>query len=103
MKNPYGMRLKIKAVDYHRNGCAGVGFTVVLFTDVTERKAPRNMVASIWDDSEGRPRGYYSVFDVDLLAAGNVRFGENSWRGNVYTDALKPLLEKWEAKHALTA
>ena len=68
-------------MDYHRNGICGAPFYVFLFRD-NEQK--RNMVATVFDES-----AHCAVFDVDLLAQGNIKFGENSWRGDNYEGELR--------------
>ena len=81
------MKLKIHSAAWHRNGVCGVGFYAVLFRDHEEK---RDMVASLFD----KP-GYCAVYDVGLLATGSVTFGENSWRGDHYEEALRPLLKAY--------
>ena len=83
--------LKFGAIAYHRNGVGGHGFHVVLFRASTDGKE-RNMVAVCFDE---RPE-CTAVLDVDLVAAGNVAMGENSWRGDVWADELAPLLKAHE-------
>lgn len=74
--------IKLKSIAYHRNGIAGEGFHVVLFSARVTTKW-RNMVATAFD-GEGR----IAILDVDMAAAGNVTFGENSWRYEHYADAI---------------
>lgn len=85
------MKLKITAASWHRNGVAGVGFYAILFRDETEK---RDMVASLFDEG-----GYCAVYDVNELAKGNIAFAQgNSWRGDQYEDALRPLLDAFLEK-----
>lgn len=82
------MELKITAASWHRNGIGGVGFYAILFDDLTEKK---KMIASLFDES-----GYCAVYDVAQLAEGNIEFANgNSWRGDQYEAALRPLLEEF--------
>jgi hypothetical protein len=69
---------------YHRNGVAGNGFYVVLFRD--DDGATKVAIQFPEQDAEGEslPSMNTAVLQVDLLAAGNVAFGENSWRGDHY-------------------
>lgn len=80
-----GETVKIKKLEYHRNGVAGEGFWVAL----AERSGPNqatfdNFVIIRFDDSNGHGGVLCAAFDVDMLANGNIAFGENSWRGDVY-------------------
>ena len=75
------MKLKIIAADRHRNGVAGNPFEVVLF------KVHRDFgtkVAVLFDEP-----GNCAVLDVNLLAAGDIAFGSNSWRGDDFEQRLR--------------
>lgn len=79
------MKLEIKSASWHRNGVGGVGFYAILFTDEEQG----NMVASLFDEP-----GYCAIYNVDELVNGNVAFAcGNSWRGDRYEYALRPLLK----------
>ena len=75
------MKLTLKSIAHHRNGICGMPFHVVLFRYDGER---RNMIATVFDGPDYR----VAVLDVDMAAAGNVTFGENSWRGDRYANQL---------------
>lgn len=76
---------RIVAASYHRNGICGIGFHAILFDDPNNGR----MVASLFDEP-----GCCAVYKVEELAAGNVAFaGGNSWRGDNYEAALRPMLE----------
>ena len=84
------MKLTIVDASWHRNGIAGAGFYAILFDDAEQGR----MVASLFDEP-----GTCAVYSVAELAKGNVAFAMgNSWRGDQYEDALRPLLKAWEAK-----
>jgi hypothetical protein len=70
---------KIIAKDYHRNGVCGNGFSVGI---VREGKGRKVIVCFPGE-------GNTAVLDIGMLAEGNVTFGENSWRGDVYADAYR--------------
>lgn len=77
--------MKALSVDYHRNGVGGEPFRVVLFEDDDGTVK----VAISFDDDEPEVEGGFvnprvAVLQVDKLAAGDVRFGTNSWRGDHY-------------------
>lgn len=69
------MTILIHSIAYHRNGVCGEGFHAVLF------RCPSNgeMMATVFDGS-----GQCAVLRLKELADANIRFGENSWRGDHY-------------------
>ena len=75
------MKLKIIDIAHHRNGVTGTGFDVVLFKVLRERGTK---VGILFDDS-----GHCAVLDVTMLAAGDIAFGSNSWRGDDYEPDLR--------------
>jgi hypothetical protein len=75
------MKLKIINAAHHRNGVAGSPFDVVLFKVEREHGVK---VGVLFDDS-----GACAVLDVAKLAAGDIAFGSNSWRGDDYEPALR--------------
>jgi hypothetical protein len=79
------MRLKILAKARHRNGVAGTPFDVVLFKVHRERAAK---IGILFDDP-----GYCAVLDVPMLAAGDIAFGSNSWRGDDFEPQLRRAVE----------
>jgi hypothetical protein len=79
------MKLKILDTAHHRNGVAGTGFDVVLFKVAREQS---RKVAILFDDP-----GYCAVLDVTLLAAGDIAFGSNSWRGDDFEPELRRAVE----------
>ena len=74
--------LKVIAIAGHRNGVGGWPFDVVLLEDGGEHGSLK--VGIVFEEP-----GQCAVLDVGKLAEGNVRFGENSWRGDVYEWALR--------------
>ena len=89
------MKLKILKADYHRNGIAGLGFYAVIFKAWEDGEA-RTMVASLFKEP-----GYCAVYDLEKLQKHDVEFGSNSWRGDDYESALKPLLKKFLKREEL--
>jgi hypothetical protein len=77
---------------YHRNGVCGEPFQVATFTMRENTDPPRRMVAVRFaDDQSGQwsnPR--IAVFDLALLAQGEIEFTVNSWRGDHFADHLDP-------------
>ncbi len=87
------MKLRLQAADYHRNGICGEPFRVALFRDETEKRDMLAIIPSTHDGDEERATGRCYVLDVDMLTQRNIRFGENSWRGDNYEAALLPLIK----------
>lgn len=70
----------------HRNGVHGNSFNVLKFRD-----GNRNMIGVVFQE-----HGNIAVFDFDMLAKGNIAFGENSWRGDEYEHALRKMIQEEE-------
>lgn len=96
------MNITNTKVSWHRNGISGWPFYVVLF-DMQHNGVLHRMVATLPcttepEDSElprsrdvvnvHREHCVVSVLCVDKLAAGDITFGSNSWRGDDFADAL---------------
>ena len=82
------MKLTPRAIDYHRNGIGGAPFNVVLFDDGHTEK-----VAIVFEQP-----GYCAVLDVTKLAAGDIAFGSNSWRGDRFEPALRDAIDKHDIR-----
>jgi len=76
------MQLTINSIACHRNGICGQPFTVVLFEDQGPEGSPK--VAILFDEPL-----YCAVLDVAKVAAGDIEFGSNSWRGDKYEAPLR--------------
>jgi hypothetical protein len=76
------MKLNIIDIAHHRNGICGAPFQVVLFEDQGPEGSRK--VAILFDE----PR-YCAVLDIAKLAAGDIEFGSNSWRGDNYEALLR--------------
>jgi hypothetical protein len=79
------MKLKIIATAHHRNGICGAPFAVVLLEDQGPEASRK--VAVLFDNQY-----HCAVLDVAKLAAGDITFGSNSWRGDQYEPTLRRLL-----------
>lgn len=92
------MKLSIIEASYHRNGVGGIGFYAILFNDLEAESENQNpMIASLFDgDVEGQLSGFCAVYSVPELKAENIAFAQgNSWRGDRYESALRPLLKAY--------
>jgi len=101
--------MKLKTLQHHRNGICGGPFWICLFTDKIDGKS-RNFMGTAFADYEEDQHGngkytlpncMVAVIDVDMAAAGNITFGENSWRGDHYADQILAWIN--EREMALTA
>lgn len=79
---------------FHHNGISGLGFWAVLFdadhhAGNNEKRRSR-MIASLFDEP-----GVCAVYSISELVNGNIKFAcGNSWRGDVYEEELRPMIEK---------
>ena len=82
--------IKIRDIQWHRNGISGVGFYAILFND----PAQGDMVATLFDE-----KGYCTVLRVPDLSdpEKGVKFGINSWRGDYYESTLRKAAESWQS------
>jgi hypothetical protein len=80
------MKLTIIAIAHHRNGVCGAPFDVVLFKDRGAEGSRK--VAILFDEQY-----CCAVLDVAKLAAGDIAFMSNSWRGDVYELHLRKAIE----------
>jgi hypothetical protein len=76
------MKLKIIAIAHHRNGISGAPFDVVLFEDAGP-EGGRKVAILFKGDS------FCAVLDLAKLAAGDIEFGSNSWRGDKFEQSLR--------------
>ncbi|HTU23411.1 MAG TPA: hypothetical protein VMG10_35575 [Gemmataceae bacterium] len=76
------MRIKIIAIARHRNGVGGAPFEAVLFK---ERGRQGSLKVGILFEEPA----HCAVLDVAKLAAGDIAFGSNSWRGDEYEPHLR--------------
>lgn len=81
------MKLQIQAIDSHRNGVSGAPFHVILFID---DNGP--MVAIVFER-----QCHCVVLQRDKLAAGDIAFGSNSWRGDQYEAQLREAIEAFDS------
>ena len=80
------MKLTIIAIAHHRNGVCGAPFDVVLFKDRGAEGSRK--VAILFDEPY-----HCAVLDVAKLAAGDIAFMSNSWRGDHYEPHLREAIE----------
>lgn len=74
------MTHKLIEASYHRNGVCGEGFHVAIVESEIEPGDIRKMLCVTFSNEMEAVRT--AVFDLALLEKGNIRFTENSWRGD---------------------
>ena len=77
------MKTNIISIASHRNGICGEPFHVVLFEDNPGPEGSRK-VGIVF----AAPH-HVAVLDIAKLAAGDIAFMSNSWRGDVYEPHLR--------------
>ena len=75
---------KILAVAHHRNGVCGAPFDVAIVHDGETKK-----VVILFEE-----KYVCAVLDIDMLSQDNIRFGENSWRGDQYDGAFREKVKR---------
>ncbi len=75
--------MNIISTDHHRNGISGCPFTIHLIQEGDDTK-----VVIMFN---GHP-DCVAVLSVDQLAKGDIFFGSNSWRGDVYAHKISKLV-----------
>jgi hypothetical protein len=86
--------VSIFSADYHRNGVAGVPFKVALVDDANDG----DMKLVVMFEAEG----HTAVLSVNKIMQDDVQFGSNSYRGDLYEEALRPELWSNDSEDAVT-
>lgn len=76
--------VQIIAADFHRNGVGGYPFKVALIDDANDGDVK---VVVMFESG-----GHTAVLSVPKLMDDDVEFGSNSYRGDLYEEALRPEL-----------
>ena len=82
----YRNKLQRFDADYHRNGVAGLPFKVAVVDDANES----DMKLVIMFEAEG----HTAVLSLNKLMEEDISFGSNSYRGDLYEEALRS--ELWD-------
>jgi hypothetical protein len=80
------MKLTILGIAHHRNGVGGAPFDVALFKE--RGPCGSRKVGIVFDEP-----GHCAVLDVAMLAASDIAFGSNSWRGDNYEPHLRQAID----------
>lgn len=79
----------INEIHYHRNGICGAPFYVVTFVDTGTPASTK--VGFVFAEPY-----HVAVMDLNRLTFGNIAFGANSWRGDVFEPELRAAIANWE-------
>ncbi len=74
------LKLHIEQIQHHRNGISGAPFHVLIFRDPEVGR----MLGIVFDQ-----KYHVAAFNLDKLFVGDIAFGSNSWRGDVYEPQLR--------------
>ena len=74
------MKIRIEQIESHRNGISGAPFHALIFQDEDQGR----MLGIVFEE-----KYHVAVFNLELLAQGNIAFGINSWRGDQYEPYLR--------------
>jgi hypothetical protein len=83
----YTPKIKVTDVASHRNGICGAPFHVVLFEETEGTH-----VGIVFDEPY-----HCAVLNVQKLAQGDIKFGSNSYRGDMYEPLLRIAIKEYEA------
>lgn len=77
--------MKVRALDYHRNGISGLGFHVGIVEEIEDGKY-REMLVVRFDRGADKETGNIvcAAFDLKQLDKRCIAFGQNSFRGDHY-------------------
>ncbi|CAB4179972.1 hypothetical protein UFOVP1040_11 [uncultured Caudovirales phage] len=101
-------QMKVKDLDYHRNGISGQGFYVGIVEEI-EGGTKRDMlvVRFVGSDDIGTRGGIVdrdvggvvcAAFDLAMLDKGIIAFGFNSFRGDHYSGVMDEAIAKMQHK-----
>jgi hypothetical protein len=82
MRKEATMNITVIEIAHHRNGICGAPFTAVLFEDTGPEGSHK--VGILFDEPY-----HCAVLDIAKLAAGDIAFASNSWRGDQYEPHLR--------------
>jgi hypothetical protein len=85
----------LTAIAHHRNGVMGIPFHVVLFRDGKEL-----MLGIQFDNTADNADIYTAVLNVKKLAAGDIAFASNSYRGDHFHADIAVWSDKYETERS---
>ena len=88
--------------EYHRNGVSGTGFVAAIVEPGKNNRNdwPARALCIVLPKRADDDGVNCFVLDLDMAAAGNIKFGHNSWRGDNFLCEFGPAIEKaYEEQH----
>ena len=82
------MNIQIVDISFHRNGISGAPFHAVLFQDDGPEASQK--IAILFEQPD-----HCAILDTAKLAAGDIAFGSNSWRGDKFEPSLRTAINQW--------
>lgn len=79
---------RVHSVAFHRNGIGGAPFHAVVFEDAGPEGSRK--LAILFEEP-----CHIAVLDIRKLGQGNIAFGQNSWRGDLYEPALRRAIHRF--------
>ncbi len=86
MHQPEDRQVVIERVTYHRNGISGNGFFAILFRQFNNTP----MLGVVFDEE-----GSVACFNRSLIGEGQIDFGQNSFRGDEFEQALRTAIAEY--------
>lgn len=94
------MTLKLKSMDYHRNGCSGLGFHVLIAEERGDGRKRDMLIVRCPKETDKDAGGVACfVFSLAELDKRNVKFGQNSFRGDHYHEFADQEIKKANASY----
>lgn len=88
--------MKVKEMNYHRNGISGLGFYVGIVEEEGREMLVIRFPKEESDDKIGNV--VCAAFDLSLLDKREIRFMHNSFRGDHYHEVMDKYIKKTEAE-----
>jgi len=89
--------MKVKTLDYHRNGVGGLGFYVAIVEQVEDGIRREMIVVRFPKGADADAGGILcAAFDLARLDKREIRFFHNSWRGDHYHEVVDAAIRKHE-------
>ncbi len=93
------MKIKVSALEYHRNGISGEGFTVARFSFKGEGRSRIEAIATVFNaDEDVRRTGYCAVVSLNEQGQPDIT---SCWRGDHFETDLRFFIESDAGKRMM--
>lgn len=94
--------MKVKSIDYHRNGVSGLGFHVAIVEDDSDGPKREMLVIRFPKEADKETGNVVcAAFALDQLDKREIRFFHNSFRGDHYSDFMDQAIEEYRKRQTL--